>query len=54
MGKDNWEDSYFGVQYDDETKTNIMFVIALFIIAAISVALTEIMYVVILMLLGLS
>lgn len=54
MSKDNWEDSYFGVQYDDEAKTNVMVVIALFIIAAISVALIEIMYAITLMLLGIG
>lgn len=54
MSKDNWEDSCFGVEYDDETKTNVTVIIALFVIAAISVALIEIMYAITLMLLGLS
>ena len=54
MGNYDWRDSYFGVEYDDEAKTNVTVVIALFIIAAISVALIEIVYAITLMLLGLS
>lgn len=54
MSNDDWRDSYFGVEYDDEDKINVTVIIALFIIAAISVALIEIMYAVTLMLLGIG
>jgi hypothetical protein len=54
MGNDDWRDSYFGVEYDDEAKINVTVIIALFIIAAISVALIEIMYAITLMLLGIG